>query len=661
MEREEERKRVVIENVQPEVDCGRFPVKRVTGEKVVVSADIFADGHDAIGARLFYRGADEQDWHEVPMEPVENDRWRAEFKVEVLGRYYYTLEGWVDHFKTWRLGLGKKFDAGLDVGIELQEGARYVSKGAERAWGRDGERLRELSRFLIEAPSLQSAVEAALGDEIARLMAKYPEREFATRYERELEVRVERPKALFSTWYERFPRSASPEPGRQGTLADCENLLPEIARMGFDVFYLPPIHPIGYTNRKGKNNSPATQPDDCGSPWAIGSQEGGHKAVDPALGTLADFERLVEKARSYGIEIALDLAFQCSPDHPYVKEHPEWFKIRPDGSVQYAENPPKKYEDIFPINFETLKWRELWEELKSVVLFWIEHGARIFRVDNPHTKSFAFWEWLISEIKSDYPDVIFLAEAFTRPKVMYRLAKLGFSQSYTYFTWRHSKREFTDYLSELTRKEPREFLRPNFWPNTPDILPEYLQYGGRPAFLIRLILAATLSSNYGIYGPPFELVLNRAIAGKEEYEGSEKYEIRHWDWDQPGNLKDFIARLNRIRRENPAFHTTWNLELYEVDNENLLFFGKLSEGDETILVVVNLDPFNTQAGWLKIPIGEFGLGSDQPYLCHDLLSEEKFIWHGERNHVELNPYMLPAHIFKIRKRLRRETDFDYFL
>jgi starch synthase (maltosyl-transferring) len=431
--------------------------------------------------------------------------------------------------------------------------------------------------------------------------------------------------------------------------------------MGFDVFYLPPIHPIGRTNRKGKNNSNVCEPDDVGSPWAIGAKEGGHKAVHPDLGSIKDFKNLVEKAKEHGIEIALDIAFQCSPDHPYVKEHPEWFKWLPDGTVQCAENPPKKYEDILPLNFETDDWQNLWEELKSVVLFWAESGVRIFRVDNPHTKPFRFWEWLIKECKERYPETIFLSEAFTRPKVRYNLAKVGFTQSYTYFTWRNTKPEIINYLNHLLNTEVREFFRPNFWPNTPDIQPEHLQYGGRPIFAIRFVLAATLSASYGIYGPPFELCVADAIPGKEEYLNSEKYQIVHWDWDRPGNLKDFIARVNKIRRENRALQTTWNLKFYEVDNEYLLFYGKVDEDlSNIILVVVNLDPSHTQSGWVRVPIHEFGILLEQPYLVHDLLTDDKYIWHGERNYVELNPHVSPAHILRVRKKMKRETDFDYY-
>lgn len=659
---ERERNRVIIENVRPEVDCGRFPVKRVIGEKVVVTADIFADGHDAVAARLLYKKPGETGWRKVPMRHVQNDTWRGEFVVEDLGTCLYTVEGWVDHFQTWRQGLGKKYDAGQDVSVELRVGARHLEEASRRSSGSDAEKLAWLAETLENEKDRERAVTIALGDAVKVLMAAVPEPEPVTRYARELAVSVERRKALFSTWYERFPRSCSPDPGRPGTFRDCERLLPELARMGFDVLYLPPVHPIGKTNRKGRNNTPGAKAEDPGSPWAIGAEEGGHTAVDPDLGSIEDFEHLVEAAAEHGIEIALDLAFQCSPDHPYVREHPEWFRWRPDGTVQYAENPPKKYEDIFPLNFESERGQELWQELRDVVLFWIDRGVRIFRVDNPHTKPFAFWEWLITEIRGDYPEVIFLAEAFTRPKVMYRLGKAGFTQSYTYFTWRNSKRELTGYLTELTQSGVREFFRPNFWPNTPDILPEYLQYGGRPAFIIKLLLAATLSSNYGIYGPLFELCVGDALPGREEYLDSEKYEIRHWDWDQPGNLRDFIARLNGIRRTHPALQTTWNIRFLDVDNENLLYFEKRGEDpSDTLLVVINLDPFHPQSGRLRIPIGDFGILPDQPYLCHDVLSEEKFIWYGERNLVQLNPHVLPGHIFRLRTKMRREMDFDYFM
>jgi starch synthase (maltosyl-transferring) len=655
------RKRVVIENVKPEIDCGSFPIKRVVGEKVIVEADIFSDGHDAVSASLLYKAQNEKDWREISMTFLENDRWRGEFLVERIGTYYYTLEGWVDYYKTWQKGFKKKFEAGYDTRVELLIGADLVDDSAGIASRKDRKKLKELGNIL-KGNNLEEAISIALGDELAELMNKNPNKKSATRFEKELGVVVERPKALFSTWYERFARSSSSLPGKQGTFKDLERLLPEIARMGFDVLYLPPIHPIGKTHRKGKNNSPVAEPDEVGSPWAIGSEEGGHKSIHPQLGNMKDFESLVRKALDLGMEVAMDLAFQCTPDHPYVKEHPEWFRKRPDGTIQYAENPPKKYEDIYPLNFETDDILGLWEELKSVTVFWINKGVKIFRVDNPHTKAFPFWEWLIGDIKRDYPDMIFLSEAFTRPKVMYRLAKIGFTQSYTYFTWRNTKREFTEYLTELTRTETSEFFRPNFWPNTPDILPEHLQYGGRQAFVMRLILAGTLSSNYGIYGPAFELLEHEALTGKEEYLNSEKYEIREWDWNKGGNLRDLIAIFNGIRRENPALQLTRNLKFYQVDNEYLLFYGKATDDLENIiLVVVNLDAFHKQSGWVNVPIDEFGIDPEQPYLVHDLLSQDKYIWHGERNYVELDPHVIPAHIFRLRKKLKRETDFDYFV
>ncbi|MDP2968230.1 MAG: alpha-1,4-glucan--maltose-1-phosphate maltosyltransferase [Deltaproteobacteria bacterium] len=658
----EGRKRVVIENVKPEINSGRFPIKRVVGEKVIVSADIFSDGHDSISARLLYRRQKDKEWREVPLKLIENDRWKGEFVVEEAGIHHYTVEGWVDHFKTWQRDLKKRWEADQDVEVDLLIGAGLIAETSKKASIEDQKRLIQFAEALKGRRDIEKTVSMALSEDLVELMDRYPDRRFAVPYGKALAVVVDREKALFSAWYEFFPRSLSTATGQHGTFKDCEKILPEIAGMGFDVLYFPPIHPIGRSNRKGKNNVLEIKPDDVGSPWAIGSKEGGHTAIHPELGTMEEFEQLIQKAKEIGLEIAMDLAFQCSPDHPYVKEHPEWFRWRPDGTAQYAENPPKKYEDILPLHFETEKWRELWEELKRVVLFWAEKGVRIFRVDNPHTKPFCFLEWLINEIKRPYPEVLFLSEAFTRPKVMYRLAKLGFTQSYSYFTWRNTKRELIEYLTELTQTEAGEYFRPNFWPNTPDILPEHLQYGGRPAFMIRLVLSATLSSNYGIYGPAFELCVHEALPGKEEYLNSEKYEIKQWNRDIPGNLKDFITRVNRVRRENPALQKTVNLRFYEVDNETLLFYGKVTDDLSNILfVVVNLDPFHTQSGWVRVPIKELGIDPNQPYLVHDLLSDDKYIWQGERNYVELNPQVLTANIFRVRKRLKRETDFDYFL
>ena len=553
LESGEARKRVIIEGVKPEIDGGRFPIKRTVDDRVSVEADIVTDGHDVIAAQLLYRREPEADWQAVSMQPLVNDRWQGEFPVQELGRYRYALQAWVDRFRTWQRDLKKKVEAGQDVAVELLVGAGFIAEVQGRASKAAARKLGEYAKILRGEGGLAEKLAAALDPELTRLMGQYPDKRFITLYDRGLAVVVDPVKARYGTWYEMFPRSCAAVAGVHGTFKDCEARLPYIAGMGFDVLYLPPIHPIGVTNRKGRNNQPQTEPGDVGSPWAIGAAAGGHKAVHPKLGTLNDFRHFVARAREFNLEVALDIAFQGSPDHPYVREHPNWFRWRPDNTVQYAENPPKKYEDIYPFEFETEDWQALWEEFNRIVRFWIEQGVHIFRVDNPHTKPFHFWEWLISDIKKDYPEVFFLAEAFTRPKAMYRLAKVGFSQSYNYFAWRNTKREITQYLTELTRTEVREYFRPNLWPNTPDILPEYLQFGGRPAFMIRLVLAATLGASYGIYGPAFELCESRPReAGSEEYLNSEKFELKHWDIKGPDSLKDFIARVNRIRRENAA-------------------------------------------------------------------------------------------------------------
>ncbi len=660
---EEGRRRAVVEAVEPEIDGGRFPIKRTKGQRVVVEADVFADGHDAVACVLVYRQAESPNWTEVPMKPLGNDRWRASFRVTDLGRYFYTVRAWVDAFDSWRRRLKKKHQAKQDVSLELQAGEMLVREAGGRASGDEAKQLQQWADSISSAETTATKTTLALDEELAFLMARHPDRSLAVAYGRELEVVVDREKARFSAWYEMFPRSCSPEPGRHGALADCEARLSYIAAMGFDVFYLPPIHPIGRTNRKGPNNTPQAGPGDPGSPWAIGASEGGHKEIHSQLGAPKDFRRLVAKAREHGLEIALDLAFQCTPDHPYVKEHPEWFRRRPDGSVQFAENPPKKYEDIFPFDFETDHWPQLWAELKSVVLFWIAEGVRIFRVDNPHTKPFAFWEWLIAEVKKEHPEVIFLAEAFTRPKIMYRLAKLGFSQSYTYFAWRNTRAELRDYFEELTKTEVKEFFRPNLWPNTPDILTEYLQTGGRAAFMARLVLAATLGASYGVYGPAFELLEDRALEfGSEEYLDSEKYQLRRWELDKPDSLSDFIARVNRIRRENPALQSDQGLRFHPVDNESLICFSKRSEDrSNVILVFVNLDPHHTHSGWAALDLAELGVKAGLPYQVHDLLGDARYIWTGPRGYVELDPQVVPAHVFVLRRRLRTEKDFDYYL
>jgi starch synthase (maltosyl-transferring) len=654
--------RVVIENVKPEVEEGSYPIKRVIGESVIVQADIFADGHDTLCAQLLSRFSEESEWERISMTHLGNDRWEGSFRVDRIGRFLYTVRGWVSEYQTWCQDIIKKHEAGQDITVDLKIGVSLLQKTKEVASSADEKFLENLIDKCRKKKYEKSIISLLLEEKTRELIDTYVNEDITAYYKRELSVTVERKKALFSTWYEIFPRSCAAKGKAHGTFKDCERVLPDIADMGFDVVYLPPIHPIGKTNRKGKNNLPGTEGGDQGSPWAIGSKEGGHKSIHPRLGNMENLKQFMDRAKKLGLEVAIDLAFQCSPDHPWVKEHPEWFKWRPDGTVQYAENPPKKYEDIIPLNFNTRDWRSLWEELKSVVLFWIDNGVSIFRVDNPHTKPFVFWEWLIKEIRHEHPSVLFLSEAFTRPKVVYRLAKLGFSQSYTYFTWRNTKHELTEYLTELATSEVREFFRPNFWPNTPDILPEYLQYGGRAAFIVRLVLAATLSSNYGIYGPAYELCVSEALQGQEEYLDSEKYEIKQWDRNSRGNIKEIIAQVNKIRKKNPALHCTNNLRFYNIENDALVFYAKSSEDrTNTIFVAVNLDPFHPQAGRVQIPLSELNLEADQPFLVHDLLSDEKYIWQGEYNYIALNPLVLPIHIFSLKRFLRREDDFDYFM
>ncbi len=659
-------RRVVIENVRPEIDGGRFPIKRTPGEKVEVTADIFADGHDLLSAQLLYRATSHAEWSVAPMRELVNDAWTGEFRISVQERHFYTIRAWPDAFKSWLRDLKKRRDAQQDLGLEFLIGAEIVAQAADRASiAEHAGGLREFARQMRERHKSDSdkAFETAASDELMLLMDSYPDLSTASLYERELAVDVDRERARFSAWYEMFPRSCTNDAAQHGTFRTCIERLDYVAGMGFDVLYLPPIHPIGETERKGKNNSAEPSATDVGSPWAIGSALGGHKAIHHRLGTLEEFKTLLAEAKKRGIEVALDLAFQCAPDHPYVREHPEWFRIRPDGSVQYAENPPKKYQDIYPLNFENEHARALCEELKSVALYWIRQGIRIFRVDNPHTKPFAFWEWLIAEVRREYPEAIFLAEAFTRPKVMYRLAKAGFTQSYTYFAWRNTKWDLTEYFRELSQTGVREFFRPNLWPNTPDILTEYLQYGGRPAFIIRLCLAATLGANYGIYGPAFELLEDRALrSGGEEYLDSEKYQIRTWEIERPDSLKGLIAKINAIRRDNLALQSDASLRFHPVDNDQIIAFSKVSEDrSDTIVVVANLDPHYRQSGWLELPLDYFQLDPHQQYQMHDLVTEARYLWQGSRNYVELDPQGMPAHVFRLRRRVRSEQDFDYFL
>jgi starch synthase (maltosyl-transferring) len=648
------RQRVVIENVTPELDGGKYPAKAVEGERVIVEADIFVDGADTIFAELCFRPAGKVEWQRSPMVSQGNDRWQGSFTVGVPGSYDYSIEAWVDHFQTWKKGLLKKIEASQDVSLDLQIGAVFVNEGAARA-GNDDAAMLSMCSVLLRSEENNEAVAAALDGKLEELMGRNPDKAHATVYEKVLGLTVEQKKAGCSAWYEFFPRSWSTLPGKHGTFNDCARLLPLIAGMGFDVVYLPPIHPIGYTKRKGKNNALTAAPDDPGSCWAIGNKDGGHKSVHPELGTIKDFTSFVAEAEEHGISVALDIAFQCSPDHPYVKEHPQWFKWRPDGSVQFAENPPKRYEDILPIDFESSDWENLWIELKSIFLFWIDKGVKIFRVDNPHTKAFPFWEWAIESIREEHPETVFLAEAFTRPKLMARLAKAGYSQSYSYFTWRNTKHELQEYLLELTSSPLKHYMRPNFWPNTPDILHEEFQTGDRSRFIIRLVLAATLSSNYGMYGPAYELCEYLPVPGsREDYLNSEKYEIKQWDFDRPGNIRSEIARINRIRKENTALQQTNDITFVRIEaspgqeNDHLMGYVKRSDDrSNIILAVVSLDSANTQGGWLRFPLEIFNMPHDYPFKVEDLLSGINYDWNGEWNYVAVNPGIMPAHLFRV--------------
>ncbi len=641
---------VVIENLQPLIDGGRYPIKRIVGEDLVVDADIFKDGHDVVAAILKWRVLGKRPWRETPMNLVDNDRWRGVCTLYDETIHEYTVEAWTDTFRSWQAEFTKKFEAGVsDLRSEALEGAALLEAAAKRARDRaDRKRLLELSRQISTGANSEIHAIAQSG-ELEVLMATYPDRSTATQYDPSLCVVVDRPAALIGAWYEFFPRSAEGRSDRGSTFRDCLPRVEDARKMGFDVIYFPPIHPIGHANRKGRNNSTTCEAGDPGVPWAIGSEAGGHKAVEPALGTLEDFDWLQKEVRKRAMEIALDFAINCSPDHPYVKEHPDWFYKSPYGTIKYAENPPKKYEDIYPLNFHCENWRDLWAEMKSIVLFWAERGVRIFRVDNPHTKPVAFWEYLIKGVREKYPDTIFLAEAFTRPKMMKALAKAGFNQSYTYFTWRNTKRELIEYFTELTQTEMSEYFRPNLWTNTPDILPFVLQDGGRPAFMIRVALAATLSPLYGIYSG-YELCENEALPGREEYLDSEKYQYKKRDWNAPGNIKDWIARLNKIRKENRALQLYTNLRFHDAENDAILFYSKMTAArDNIILVVVNLDPHRKQNSFVHVPIENFGQMESEVYQVQDLLSGATYTWRGRRNYVELDPDIQPAHIFLVRR------------
>jgi starch synthase (maltosyl-transferring) len=655
------RARPVISGIRPVVDDGAFAAKGSLGEPVLVEADIFADGPDVLAAEVRFRHDGDANWETTSLRPLGNDRWRATFPVAKLGRYQFSIRAMVDEFATWRRNFVLRAATGYALALDLRVGAGLVRSALNRATGPDRRQLAEFADALEAAAVTAEAgtasdVDIATDPDLGRLMSERRSLGAAATSRTYL-VDVERERARFSTWYELFPRSTSPEEDRAGTFADVEERLDYVAEMGFDVLYLPPIHPIGTTARKGRDGSSQTTPGDPGSPWAIGSRKGGHTAVHRDLGTLTDFKHLVRAAKHRGLEIALDLAFQCSPDHPWVSEHPSWFKHLPDGTIQTAENPPKRYEDVYPLDFSTPDWRQLWEELREVNEFWITQGVRIFRVDNPHTKPLRFWEWLITSLRAAYPDVIWLAEAFTRPRVMEQLAKAGFSQSYTYFTWRNSADELRDYLTELTTPPVADYFRPNLWPNTPDILHEVLQHGGKPAFALRLVLAATLSANYGIYGPPYELSVRQPREpGSEEYLHSEKFEVRHWEIESPDSLARLITSVNDIRHDHPALQHDRALRFHRFDNDLLLAYSKsLDEstggeaGSDVVLVVVNLDPAFVREGTVFLDLGALGIDGARPFFATDLLTGAKYTWHGSANYVRLDPAVQPAHIFSIEQ------------
>ncbi len=642
------RNRVIIENLHPIVDGGRYYAKSSIGQKINCSADIFADGHDVINASLLYKHEKEKGFTEIELKNTNQDLWEANFKAEKQGFYEIKLTGWVDNALNWQHNIERKIKDNQHVNVELQDGIQYLDFLAKKANKTEKTYLSELKKLFKSEKDYGNAIQKATEARLHDLFHKYPNKEFVTETQ-VLKVYADRQRALFSSWYEFFPRSASGT-SKHGTFKDCIKLLPEVAKMGFDVLYFPPIHPIGEDFRKGKNNSTKALKGDVGSPWAIGGKDGGHKDIHPELGSLSDFKKLIAEAKKLGIEIAMDYALQCAPNHPYVKQHPQWFKWRPDGSVQYAENPPKKYQDILPINFETEDWKNLWDELKSIIDYWVEQGITIFRVDNPHTKAFPFWEWMINEVKKSNPDILFLAEAFTRPSVMHNLAKLGFSQSYSYFTWRNTKAELSEYMSEITTQKGKDYFRPNFWPNTPDINPYNLQSGNENMFLIRFFLAATLSSNYGLYGPVFEQIVHEAIPGKEEYLNSEKYELKQWDFSKTNKLKELIKIINKLRKENTALQNTFNFQELKIENDNLFCYIKYDEeNDNYLLMAVNLDPYHQQGGWVQLPLALLNHKNGERYLMQDVLTSNSYYWENEWNFIELNPHVLPFHLFKIEK------------
>jgi len=657
---------VVIEGVAPVLDAGRYAVKRKVGEDLVVEADVFKEGHDSVAAALKWRKQGASDWQETAMVPLVNDRWRGVFPLLENAMYEYTVEAWGDIWGSWLHEIHKKFEAGQRaLESETLEGVAIVLEAAGRAKGSPDAAALTVYAERIRTAAVEDMVGIVEEPALHALLAQWPNKALATAFSPVLRAFADRERAVAAAWYEFFPRSAEGKADAGSTFRDCLERVDDAKAMGFDVIYFPPIHPIGATNRKGRNNSLRCEPGEPGVPYAIGNcrqgvNGGGHKDVAPELGTLDDFDWLVSEIQARGMEIALDFAINCSPDHPYVKAHQEWFFKRPDGSIKYAENPPKKYEDVYPLNFHNPDWAALWEEMKSVILFWVGHGVKIFRVDNPHTKPVAFWEWLIGEVRAKHPDVVFLSEAFTRPKMMKVLAKAGFTQSYTYFTWRNAKWDLTEYLTELTQTEMTDYFRGNLFTNTPDILPTFLQEGGRPAFLIRAVLASTLLPVYGIYSG-FELCENAALPGREEYLDSEKYQFKGRDWNAPGNIKEFLTKLNGIRRSNRALREYANLRFHPAENDNILFYSKATEGlDNLVLIVVTLDPRAPQSAFLELPLSAWGMGDRETFQVEDLLTGERFIWNGSRNYVALDPNSRPAHILRVRRWVAKANGVDVY-
>ena len=638
----------MIDRVYPQINCGEFYIKRVVGQPVEVSADVLVDGHDVIAASVLFKHESERTWREERMSPGFNDTWHGSFKVSKQGFYEYKVQGWVDHALNWQYGIGRKIADNQHVKSELLEGAQYLEEITHRASVEEGAYLNSLIEAFRDPKEYDWAIEEAMTDKLKGILEKYPEKKLQNS-SAPLRVYVDRKKALFSTWYEFFPRSSSPHKGQHGTFKDCENLLERVVKMGFDTLYFPPVHPIGEVNRKGKNNTTNAMEGDVGSCWGIGSRHGGHKAIHPDLGTLEDFKHLVSKAREMGLEVAMDYALQTAPDHPWVKEHSSWFKWRPDGTVQYAENPPKKYQDILPIYFETEDYEQLWKECLDILFFWIDCGINIFRVDNPHTKPYYFWSWIIEQVKEKHPDVLFLSEAFTKPKVMQQLAKQGYTQSYTYFTWRESKHELTSYLEELTKTDQAEYMRPNFWPNTPDINPYHLQGANESKFIQRYALAATLSSNIGIYGPVFEYMISEPLEGKEEYLNSEKFQVCHYDWTRENWLIKIITGINKARKSLEALQQTNNIRFCEIQNDEMMAFYKWNDDRSSeVLVIISLDNQHSRQGFVQLPLDELGIAAGQALKLRDVVPDMEYTWDREWNFVELHPNM-PFHIFEINK------------